>query len=103
MPFSILNTFIVIFVLVLVFIILNTALAGIMFPIFNIIGTTVTNTTAINATSYTAESDKLGTFFNLVLIIILAIPFIYLFIRVFKKEPQPVYYPQYGGEGHVSL
>lgn len=95
MAISIIRTFIVIFVAILLFLILNTAFGEYVFPIFNNIGTTVTNTTAINATTFQSQSDQIINTFYMVLFIFIIIPFLYLFIRIFKKEPEPqYYYPQ---------
>lgn len=98
MPISILKTFIVIFVVILLFLILNTTFGGYVFPVFDTIGTTVTNTSTMNASTYQAHSDTLQSAFWLVLYIFIIIPFLYLFVRIFKKEPEPQQYPGYGGE-----
>lgn len=82
---------IIMFTAVLAFFAVNTIM-GEMVPIFN---QTATSFDFVNQSRYEARAANIQTMFWIAIFIIVAIPITYLFIRIFRKEPQPQEY--YGG------
>ncbi len=79
------------FIAVISFLIANTAL-GIMYPVFS---QTASTMSFINQTSFEQQADVFKNAASISLFIIVAIPVAYLFLKIFRKEPEP--YPYQGG------
>jgi type II secretory pathway component PulF len=75
------------FVGVICFMIGNTTMSYIV-PVFN----STASSMHMNMTTYTQQSSMIANCFYLAGFIIIATPIAYLFLRVFKKEPQPQEY-----------
>ena len=82
---------IVIFSVLLAFMALNTIMGDYVFPIFN---QTAGNLSFMNQTTYHEHHNAFISYFYFALYIVVALPFLYLFVRLLKREPDtgPVCY-----------
>jgi len=92
-PTVVIMTLIVIFVGLLAFVVANTAFSY-MKPTFDDINQSLSKQIT-NRIDYDSTSAMITNFFYVSLAIIIIIPFVWLGLRVIKKEPEPAYYGGY--------
>lgn len=92
-----LGVFVMIFVVIICFIMLNTVMSTYVFPVFDEVknSTTFMNE-SLNTFNYDQQAEFFQTIFFTALYIVIIIPFLYIFVRILKREPEPQPYG-YGG------
>ena len=84
--------FISIFVVLLTFMIINTLMGETVLPLLNETGSgmsfVVNNSAGFNLTNFETQSQNAQNSFWAALFIILIIPFLFLMVRLLKREPE---------------
>ena len=84
-----------IFIGFVLFIVLNTIMSEYIFPVMDNVAN---SSTILNETlNYDQRAEQFKSVFFIAFFIFLAIPFIYILVRILKKEPEPQYYGYGGG------
>ena len=86
--------FVSIFVVLLTFMIVNTIMGETVLPLLNETGSgmsfVVNNSAGFNLTAFETQSTNAQNAFWAALFIILMIPFVFLMVRLLRKEPEAV-------------
>jgi hypothetical protein len=80
--------FITITLSIVVFMIVNTIMGAYLVPTFNQVNISLGGVTNMNQFNYDQKSIYFQSILFIAIFIIMAIPFLYLYLRVFRTEPE---------------
>lgn len=85
----ILKVFLAFIIGIISFMIFNTMIGGYFIPVFN---TMVNQSDYMNYTTYQTQTNVIVSEFWIAVFIVVAIPILYLLVRLLRREPKPVEY-----------
>jgi len=82
-----LGVLITIFTAVILFMMLNTVIFNDIIPVFDSLNTSLN---FVDHDEYSEKSTFFGNVFLTAMFIVIAIPFIWVLVRILKREPEPI-------------